>query len=655
MNPRHIGMGIRYPQLRQLGPDAAWTFELVAADQERLVLELSQTDATLHALTRLAGGRSPFRTTAKIVDVFQDIIYLQISADGTRVRADDPPLVLRAFARELPQAPDRIRLGEHVPVVLTWQSQQRATAGLGAVDGSKLPPGPWEVRGEVLAAVGPLMTADWRRLVDFSRTINDPVEAARFRASATSLASRSLSPKTRVLDVDLYNAAVDQGRVEARVISVLSHGALIVLTPMGEQLIGSGEANLYRSLGNTVTASSAVSMFVDRADAKLASFTVRLFDPAERARLSVGDLVDARIGKPTNSGHELHVHTVTGVEGLVRRGSLPAERQEGDTVLLRVAELPETGAIRLSGRHVRRLVKLSPQLAAAIQPSQDRRGWDMRPFASELCDVAVLGAPPTHLEVCSDGTPAGRQAAERLVGSVTGALRQVAVPNHQPLRASGRELLRQVGSETGCIVIDGQRQNDRGYFDSFVWVAGPDPDAAAVAVDQVRGAYPQVWVSDWFKRTGVEWSAATAAVKARSGRMRTVKALDVRSRAIFRVILVCSPGEETRLLAAARTGCPSIPYGAFTADPAVTVTVLVQSPPTVDVTPTQQTTAPLATSVSRVAAPAQATAPPRTAVPPPAQATAPPQSAVPPPAPPRPAGGSRWHSWFSSVFGSGGS
>jgi hypothetical protein len=586
VDPRHIGTGLRYPQLRRLEQNASWDFELLAADQERLVPELSQTDMTLRALTRLAGDRSPFRTTAEVVDVFLDTIFLQIGPDPLRVRPDDPPLVLRAFARELPQAPERIKLGASVPVVLRWLTRRRETVDIGFVDASKLPPGPWEVHGDDLVATGPLGPADWHRLIDFSDGIEDFVAAARFRALVSRLATRALSPRVRVIDEQLFAAAVDDGRVEAQIVAQLPDGALRVLTPLGEQVIGSSEADLYRALGNSTNAASTVPIFVDRMDTDFASFTVRLFDPAERGRLTVGDVVDTRTGSLTASKREVHVHTLTGVEGLARVETLP--HSHGDIVPMRVVELPDDGLIRFSGRHIRRLVAISPQLAAVIQSGpSDRGGWDLRPFTSQTdaCDVTINGAPPVELEVCNDGTPAGRHAADQLVTASTGSLWQVAVPHHQPLRANKREILGMVSSETGCILIDGQRKNDRGYSDNFVWIAAPRLTVATIAADRIRSAYSQVWVSEWFKRTGGEWGAATAAVKALSGRLRAVRAIDARGKPIFRAVLECSPGEEVALLTAARAVCPSIPYGAFTADPSITVTEITQSPLPMETTP----------------------------------------------------------------------
>lgn len=247
IDPRHIGTGVRYPQLRSLARDASWNFELVAADQEWLVPELSQTDATARALTRLAADRSPFRTEAKIVDVYLDAIFLQIKPDAVRVRDEDPPLVFRAFARELPQAPDRIKLGASVSIALTWPSRRRETVPLGEARTLRLPPGPWEVHGGELAATAPLTAADWRRLIDFSGGIEDIAEGARFRSHVSRLAIRTLSPKVRVIDEQLFAATVDKGKTDAQVVEVLHDGALKVLTPLGEQVIGAGEAALYRA------------------------------------------------------------------------------------------------------------------------------------------------------------------------------------------------------------------------------------------------------------------------------------------------------------------------------------------------------------------------------------------------------------------------
>jgi HrpA-like RNA helicase len=54
IDPRHIGTGLRYSQIRDLEQGARWTFRLDGADEGRLLLELSQTPQTL-------GSDSPCR------------------------------------------------------------------------------------------------------------------------------------------------------------------------------------------------------------------------------------------------------------------------------------------------------------------------------------------------------------------------------------------------------------------------------------------------------------------------------------------------------------------------------------------------------------------------------------------------------------------
>jgi hypothetical protein len=584
IDPFHIGTGLRYPQMRAFGPGDSWDFELLAADQERFVLELSQTDATLRALSRLSAGHESFRTTATIVDVFRDSIHIQIRPDGILLKPGDPPLVSRIYASDLPLAPERIKLGADVPVVLTWNTRRRETVSAEGIDIGNVPTGPWELRANEIAATDVITVADWRRLIGTSSTLEDPVQAARFRNRVSRLAVRVLTPRVRVIDTELFTATVAQGRVDAQITSVLPDGALKVQTPVGEQVIRSREANLFRSLGNSATPGSSVPVFVDEADAELEAFAVRLFDPAARSTLSVGDIVEVRVGAPTTSGKEAHIHTLTGVEGLARNGSLPAGASEGVTIPLRIAELPETGMLRFSGRLTGRFVAMSPQLAAAIQPDSRGRGKDLRPFTGQdaSIDVSIPDSAPSELQIWSDGSAPSHDASQRLVASLTGTLWQASVPHHQPLRAGNRETLRTISASTGCTLIDGQRKNDRGYPENVVWIAAPDDAAASAAAELIRAAFPDVFVTEWFKRTGAEWSAATNAVKAQSGRMRSVKAFDVRGKAIFRAVLECQPGEQDRLLLAARAACPSIPSGSFQADPSITVERVNQTNPSTE-------------------------------------------------------------------------
>ncbi|MGH1554113.1 hypothetical protein ACRAWF_25760 [Streptomyces sp. L7] len=162
IDPRRIGTGLRYSQLLLLNPGAAWTFRIAGADTERLLLEPTQAEQTLAALTRLAADRAPYQTTGRVVDVTLDTLYIQPTPDGLRLLEDDPPVVVSAFARDLPQAPERIRLEAVVSVVLTW-SNRRNGMPLEDLDehlaGLRLPDGPWERQGDRLVVTEPLTVA----------------------------------------------------------------------------------------------------------------------------------------------------------------------------------------------------------------------------------------------------------------------------------------------------------------------------------------------------------------------------------------------------------------------------------------------------------------------------------------------------------------
>ncbi len=534
--------------------------------------------------------------------MYSDSIHVQIKPDGSLVKPGDPPLVSRIYARDLPQSPERIKLGADVPVVLTWNTRRRETVSVEGIDIANVPTGPWEMRGDEIAATGVITVADWRRLIGTSSKLEDPVQAARFRNRVSRLAVRVLTPHVRVVDTELFTATVAQGRVDAQIMAVLPDGALRVQTPVGEQLIRSREADLFRALGNAALPGSSVPVFVDEADAEMEAFAVRLFDPAARSTLSVGDIVEVLVGALTTSGKEFHIQTLTGVKGLARTETLPAGTGEGATIPLRIAELPDNGMVRFSGRLIGRFVAMSPELADAIQPDSRGLGRDLRPFNPQdgTCDVAIPESRPGELQIWFDDSGPGCDAAQRLVASLTGPLWQVSVPHHQPLRARNRETLRAISARTGCTLIDGQRKNERGYPENYVWIGAPDDAAASSATDLLRAAYPNVFVTGWFKRTGGEWGAAVNAVKAESGRLRAVKAFDVRGKPIFRAVLECQPGQEDRLLLAAHTACPSIPSGSYQADPSITAERVLQARPS---TESMQSRTPSSTWVASEPAP----------------------------------------------------
>ena len=123
IDPNQIGTGLRYPQLRDLSGGTSWRFTVAGADRRRLLLELTQAGPTIGALGRLAGDRTPYRTSGTIVDVYFDAVHIELAPDGERLQADDPPVVLKVFAKDLPEVPDRIRLGATVDVILSWRSR----------------------------------------------------------------------------------------------------------------------------------------------------------------------------------------------------------------------------------------------------------------------------------------------------------------------------------------------------------------------------------------------------------------------------------------------------------------------------------------------------------------------------------------------------
>lgn len=591
IDPNQIGTGLRYPQLRSLAVGTTWRFTVAGADRTRLLLELTQTGATIAALSRLADDRTPYRTSGTIVDVYLDAVHIELALDGERLRPNDPPIVIKISAKDLPQVPERIHLGATVNVVLTWRSRHESVSIEDLLRGRpdvRIPMGPWEQQGDKLAATGPLTVADWERLSSLGDQIEDAIEAARYRANVARLARRSLSHRSaRVIDQQSYDDAVQRGTDTAVVTAVLDNGAVLVTTPLGEQFVPARQASMLLSGGSALTVGTRVPVFYAAGGQGLGTVNTRFFDPRARDRLNVGNVVLCRLGGLTAKGGERHVHTETGVEGLVERRSLPGAAEESDLIPLRIVSIPEAGAVRMSGRYIKQRIALSDVGAAALQRSMPgrREPWDLRAFADladgrldidlEYADgrsAQMSGAEgandtPTFLVTYRGCTDGDINAASRVRAAMTGHFAIQPVPHFDPLRADRRAALRAISDQHSCILIDGRVTLDDGRYENVVWIAGPSEDAVLASAEQITDEFPPVWMSDWFRRTGAQWQAAREAVRDLPGRLRSDKSLNEYGKLVFRAIIDCPADDLPTVLAAARAECPDIPHGTFERHP----------------------------------------------------------------------------------------
>lgn len=579
VDPQRIGTGLRYPQLRELKSGAAWTFRIAGADPERLLLEPTQAEQTLAALTRLAADRAPYPTTGWVVDVTLDTLFVQLIPDGRRLRDDDPPMVIRAFARELPQVPERIRLGATVSVVLAW-GKRRDGMPLEELDehlgNVRLPDGPWERQGDRLVVTEPLTVTDWRRLTALADSVADPVAAARHRAHATRLALASRRPhRIRVVDHQLLGASLARGRDTATVSAASPGSGVRLATPLGEQFAPARQADLYRALGNDLGAGDQVTVYYAAGHDGPGTVNVHLFDPAARGALTAGDIVRCRIGSVTARGGERHVHTTAGVEGLAPVQSLRADHREGDLADLRVVAVPDSGPIRMSARFERQRFTLTPEGSALFPPNTPGRRdkWNLRaldPLAGGWADIEVEGDErPVLLTVHTDSSPEGRDAATRLREALTGCLVVQQLPNHGPLHEDGRALMAGIADRFGCLLATGRLTEANGFPKAAVWIAAPDAGTAHTAAARIGQAYRPVWISGTFRRTHDQWEAVKAEVTACGGRARQSISLDGAGRKQWQAVLVAPPDLLPAVLQAARQHCPGIPDGDWQPDPDV--------------------------------------------------------------------------------------
>jgi hypothetical protein len=586
-----IGTGLRYPQLRTLAPGTGWRFTVAGADRERHLLELTQTGATIAALTRLAGDRAPYRALGTIVDVYLDAVYIALIPDGERLRADDPPIVIRVFARDLPQVPQRVRLGATVDILLSWRNRHEnisIESLLRSRPDLRIPIGPWEQQGEKLVATGPLTVSDWERLSALGDQIEDAVEAARYRANVAWLARRSVSHRSaRLIDQQSLDDAIQRGTDAGVVTAVHKDGAISVATPLGEEFVPARQARMLAPDGATLAVGTQVPVYYTAGRDGPGAVTTHFFDPNARSQLSTGDLVLCRLGGLTAKGGERHVHTDAGVEGLADRQSLADAAEAGDFVAMRVMSLPAEGPVRMSGRCIKQRLELTDTGVAGLQRNApDRREpWDLRAF-SELAgghlDIdleyadgrsAQMTGPrdpaeaPAFLVTYRNGTDEGATAADRVHAAMTGHLALQVVPHFNPLYADRRAVLRAISDEHSCLLITGRLAQDDGRYENAVWIAGPSQSAVLAAATQVTDAFPSVWTSQWFKRTGAEWQAAREAVRSLPGRLRSQQGTDGYGRRVFRAIIDCPAEDLAAFLATARVHCPDMPDGSFTRDP----------------------------------------------------------------------------------------
>lgn len=520
-----LGTGLRHTQVGQLSAGSVVELGVDGYDDRHAVRYLSQTAATVAALSGLRARTSEPRRSLVVngllVDADEGRLWVQVVADGnSMLTADQPAIVLSIDAGRLPTT-SGLAVGQHTRLKLGWGRRSTCTQRvIGLESGRSLPQGPWEARDDAIAVTDVPTVADWERMVRWTGDeLGDAPElAARLRTALASAARRLLSPRAEIIDHAAIEKMGRSGRAEAKVVAATAERVIIQLPHGGTQAVPvhalswGARPPVYKP-GDTATA------YITTADPVTGEVRAELRDPAANPYLKItgGQLCTALVSERTMRDDGFIISLVDhGVTAL-----LPDREADGtnlgDMPLVRVLDVdPARGRATVSAYLFDVTVTLPARLGVLWEPPPGQQGLRLAALRRAVGDEITLKAQRNEhgdadVRIRSRSQGSGATAAAILRGLVRAELHHIELPGHdEPIRAHDWALLRRILPAVGALT-----RRDRGGKTVRALAVVANNDAEFVrALTTVMSAYPQQWVSDEFRYRREQLQAARDAVKA---------------------------------------------------------------------------------------------------------------------------------------------
>nr|BFE56511.1 hypothetical protein GCM10020063_010370 [Dactylosporangium thailandense] len=486
-----VGSGVRDTMLESWPVGTRLRLAVVATDTATGLVQLSALPWIASAMARLAdAGGEPFAGT--VVDARNESLYVCLTPDGTRLRADDPPVAFEFRADDLPARPTEMAIGQQVRVRLGKRPRRTASVDLDLPD-LRLPTGPFQRTGRSLTLSGPAAPRDILAMYRAAGSLPLDEAVAVHRALGLLLA-RALRQRARIIDVTGIIRLGTRPRWSATVLAVADRQVTVEVDGIttnipSNHLAWPGQQPPSLSPGGTV------DVHVTEVDPEQGRVLLTLRDPAKDplAGLTVGDVLTGQVVRAERAGLRVAVaRTGTEVfvparETLVRR-DLETVLPVGSTLRVRLIEI-NTERRNLIGSRVFQQAEC-PLPDDIVRLIQADRGPDVNrlraltgPSADLRIDAGKLVMRWT--DEPSNPTPWDAQRAIETVAS--GQLSEIDVPHTGPLDVPARERL---SRQFGCLVRLDRRSGGGERPNWTVIVAHPQAVPAETITAALVRLYP---------------------------------------------------------------------------------------------------------------------------------------------------------------------
>ncbi len=524
-----LGTGLRFTQTGQLARGTVLTLNVDGYDRRRRVRYLSQTGATIAALTglrsRTSASQRSIVVNAALVDADEQKLWVHITPDElSRLGSEHPPIVLGVESARLHVMPG-LQVGTMARVKLSWgqrKSRYERVPGLGGH--GHLPDGPWEVHDDTVVLTDLPTVADWQRLVAYaSDALGDSPElAARLRTAVMWGARKLLSPYVEVIDHGAIAKMQRDGTAPATVIAADGRNVSVRLPHGGVQRIPTRALTWGNQRTPEYQVGDSVTAYITTADPSSGEVRAELRDPTTSPylALTVGQRFAAEITErnPRDERDFIARLTSLGIDARLR-GSDARNADVGDTIEVRITGIDtERHRVDVSGWLYDEVLTLPARFAELWSgpPGGPPRRYALERIVPDdvALWVAVAADGGLDVRVRSANDDSGERAIARLDALAHGGLAYISIPDKGVVLANDSALLRQLAPNVAAATTR-RRSGDRDV--TALVVAANDDDAFIAALAVIQSAYPKQWVSDGFKYERVKMEEAARPALRNSG------------------------------------------------------------------------------------------------------------------------------------------
>jgi hypothetical protein len=497
-----LGFGIRDASLEDLAAGTQVRLAVAAVESRLGLIQLTALPWTAATLSRLAeAGQEPF--SGVIVDAADSSVYVLLTPDGQRLRADDPPITVEIRADFLPPRPAEMAIGQQVRVRLSPRRRVHAEAELDLPD-LRLPTGPFERSGGALTLRGKVTARDVLAMYRTSRTAGLDDALAVHRALG-KLTARALRPRGRIIDVSGLGQIQRGQRIKGAVVTATEQKVTVEVDGGTWATIGSEFLAWPGQEPPQVVAGETIDFHVTDVDANQGKLLLSLRDPARDpyARISQGDLLTGEVTANRSNGLVVWVADpgvevfMPGRESGLRADQLADAIPPGSRVQFRLLEKDAAQRRLIGSRWIHQHSWVLP--ADILDLIRGERGVDpnrLRPVLGSSVNLRTDGSSLLLRWTDADADRTPDECLRALTALGQGMRARIAIPHPRPLDRQARDRL---AAQFGCLMAIVRTQGTRVTWSADVIV--PRHVRVEAIQAQIADLYPSL------VRSGLQASA----------------------------------------------------------------------------------------------------------------------------------------------------